>query len=165
MLTAVPDTPHRINRNILECKVSTIWRCSRTSHVLIETYWNVKYVKRLGTRDGKQVLIETYWNVKEDPPDHRRTGRHRINRNILECKGRINRNTIIIKQVLIETYWNVKLYSNGRTFIFFVVLIETYWNVKETTSRFRVRTGRVLIETYWNVKRDFTSEPWMPVSY
>ena len=55
--------------------------------VLIETYWNVKFISTGGTIDIDFVLIETYWNVKmiwvviitRHPPS--------INRNILECKA------------------------------------------------------------------------------
>ena len=82
----------------------------------------------------------------------------RINRNILECKGRstrknlylsfssINRNILECKgkpvlilslalAVLIETYWNVKLLLNIAALWYGLqVLIETYWNVKEGSA-------------------------------
>ena len=32
--------------------------------VLIETYWNVKFVKIVDKTADHMVLIETYWNVK-----------------------------------------------------------------------------------------------------
>mgnify|MGYP004472304687 FL=1 len=82
---------------------------SRTRRVLIETYWNVKKKQLYAPRGQLKVLIETYWNVKirlrPDPPDPR-SG---INRNILECKGRIRSSGSEVYEVLIETYWNVKI--------------------------------------------------------
>ena len=53
--------------------------------VLIETYWNVKFICPLLLFFPVIVLIETYWNVKfhNGAVFFRHTG---INRNILECK-------------------------------------------------------------------------------
>ena len=60
--------PERINRNILECKcVCPGCRMGSAGLVLIETYWNVK--------------LEDYREI--------RAMQCGINRNILECKGRI----------------------------------------------------------------------------
>ena len=55
----------------------------------------------------------------------------RINRNILECKGKEVMDNITQPIVLIETYWNVKDpgITKGRRQK--GVLIETYWNVKD----------------------------------
>ena len=55
-----------INRNILECKVSTISSTPPISFVLIETYWNVKSGKYTNAYFVGHVLIETYWNVKKE---------------------------------------------------------------------------------------------------
>ena len=66
---------YRINRNILECKENNIFVTFIFCHVLIETYWNVKVLSAGGS--GAQ------------------TG---INRNILECKVRIDWNAKIVKQ-------------------------------------------------------------------
>ena len=56
--------------------------------VLIETYWNVKFLPEPQSVASDCVLIETYWNVKVTTSRFRvMTGRC-INRNILECKGR-----------------------------------------------------------------------------
>ena len=54
----------------------------------------------------------------------------RINRNILECKGRCSRQMLVPVLVLIETYWNVKLCTAASLSFSDLVLIETYWNVK-----------------------------------
>ena len=56
--------PLRINRNILECKAVPDRECARSSEVLIETYWNVKFVIASIIGILPPVLIETYWNVK-----------------------------------------------------------------------------------------------------
>ena len=101
--------------------------------------------------------------------------KHRINRNIVECKentpievpiwiNSINRNIVECKDdphkiaryqcggVLIETLWNVKktvkLGSKGTS----VVLIETLWNVKQFDILTPIIVSPVLIETLWNVK-------------
>ena len=54
----------RINRNILECKYTILPGNYNLSHVLIETYWNVK--------PEAYIVHRTAMG---------------INRNILECKG------------------------------------------------------------------------------
>ena len=55
------------------------------------------------------VLIETSWNVKE-AYEHEYLGVPSINRNIVECKGGLQRLRILrTLSVLIETSWNVKL--------------------------------------------------------
>ena len=61
--------PLRINRNILECKAVPDRECARSSEVLIETYWNVKFVIASIIGILPPVLIETYWNVKEKKRD------------------------------------------------------------------------------------------------
>ena len=78
----------------------------------------------------------------------------RINRNILECKGRIIRNDQRQKNVLIETYWNVKYKYN-------VADSTEDWcinrNILECKGHqdlpLHIGAG-VLIETYWNVRDD-----------
>ena len=163
----------RINRNILECKELSIYNRNKITKVLIETYWNVKFVFVWLPSEVFFVLIETYWNVKTVSkncvPEH-----GRINRNILECKGEydghrhtwtysINRNILECKDfilfqkflkfvVLIETYWNVKFYSLMQSAPGCKVLIETYWNVKSVSPSRFCASEIVLIETYWNVK-------------
>ena len=42
-------------------------RYARSSAVLIETYWNVKYKYSYDGERTLTVLIETYWNVKANP--------------------------------------------------------------------------------------------------
>ena len=64
--------------------------------VLIETYWNVKNKPAAELARLPIVLIETYWNVKfSNSITH--DLHFRINRNILECKVRIDGNTEVIK--------------------------------------------------------------------
>ena len=61
-----------INRNIVECKESRsvqIFPCGF-------------------------VLIETLWNVKEEKVQETKTNRHRINRNIVECKAHFDYNVV-----------------------------------------------------------------------
>ena len=53
-----------------------------------------------------------------------------INRNILECKVKLQQASSKQKAVLIETYWNVKTEEVTETPEPEAVLIETYWNVK-----------------------------------
>ena len=99
----------------------------------------------------------------------------RINRNIVECKGRIkgnarvperciNRNIVECKvrfsnllcgknSVLIETLWNVKAYLE-KLLTQRLVLIETLWNVKYRSPDPEQDLDPVLIETLWNVKVD-----------
>ena len=76
-----------INRNILECKAVPDRECARSSEVLIETYWNVKFVIASIIGILPPVLIETYWNVKT-VSIAAKAAPARINRNILECKGK-----------------------------------------------------------------------------
>ena len=54
-----------INRNILECKVSSLVVMVGLKPVLIETYWNVKAIAIAVLVLPHPVLIETYWNVKQ----------------------------------------------------------------------------------------------------
>ena len=54
--------------------------------VLIETYWNVKQIILLKPVTGANVLIETYWNVKKKESMPADEDELSINRNILECK-------------------------------------------------------------------------------
>ena len=57
--------------------------------VLIETYWNVNVYFHSPLSFSDFVLIETYWNVKLEDYREIRAMQCGINRNILECKGRI----------------------------------------------------------------------------
>ena len=56
--------------------------------VLIETLWNVKIFQILRDPIYFVVLIETLWNVKISSGILPPPGDPRINRNIVECKGR-----------------------------------------------------------------------------
>ena len=56
------------------------------------------------------VLIETSWNVKMVSISTFFTFT-RINRNIVECKGKRKYVQLRFPDVLIETSWNVKRYS------------------------------------------------------
>ena len=78
-----------INRNILECKLVSKDIAIPALFVLIETYWNVKYHRSQKQGFTGHVLIETYWNVKLEDYREIRAMQCGINRNILECKGRI----------------------------------------------------------------------------
>ena len=80
--------------------------------------------------------------------------RNSINRNIMECKGRITMASCGYLAVLIETLWNVKTGAKGFKVSSDGVLIETLWNVKRISDITLISTGLVLIETLWNVKRD-----------
>ena len=60
----------------------------------------------------ERVLIETYWNVKFVPVSFLSVAHIRINRNILECKEVIENRFLKQRLVLIETYWNVKRTSH-----------------------------------------------------
>ena len=56
------------NRNIVECKANTHGNCLESStYVLIETLWNVKCDRMLYGVVRSPVLIETLWNVKTYP--------------------------------------------------------------------------------------------------
>ena len=56
--------------------------------VLIETSWNVKSDMTLRKAPELQVLIETSWNVKVEYINFLLSHHLRINRNIVECKGK-----------------------------------------------------------------------------
>ena len=80
----------RINRNIVECKLSILSKISQTSFELIETLWNVNVCLVVNLFFAVQELIETLWNVND------RTA-HTIRREPSE---------------LIETLWNVNVITN-----------------------------------------------------
>ena len=66
--------------------------------VLIETSWNVKAVALSFSLQEHIVLIETSWNVKTHLRKFKDDIRHRINRNIVECKvarSKINRSDML----------------------------------------------------------------------
>ena len=92
----------------MECKFHHSERDSLWAVVLIETYWNVNKIGALVIFRQSHVLIETYWNVKLEDYREIRAMQCGINRNILECKGRIRMVWPYGCLVLIETYWNVK---------------------------------------------------------
>ena len=102
--------------------IETLWNVNLTQRkalqrsfqsVLIETLWNVN---QLLSRDELQlllVLIETLWNVNQVLYRKQKDIRS-INRNIVECKFRINRNPLVLITVLIETLWNVNEHSDRK---------------------------------------------------
>ena len=53
------------------------------------------------------VLIETSWNVKKDC-HYEIASDLGINRNIVECKAKVQKLVLFNNSVLIETSWNVK---------------------------------------------------------
>ena len=55
-----------INRNIVECKDAKLIQYGAKTFVLIETLWNVKYIRKAVEVIQGFVLIETLWNVKCD---------------------------------------------------------------------------------------------------
>ena len=78
-----------INRNIVECKgCYQIGFCANFS-VLIETLWNVKSCRTASAVGKEKVLIETLWNVKEHIRLCFQSHVCCINRNIVECKVRM----------------------------------------------------------------------------
>ena len=97
------------------------------------------------------VLIETSWNVKMVSISTFFTFT-RINRNIVECKGKRKYVQLRFPDVLIETSWNVKRKYFPAIPYTAVVLIETSWNVKSSPRALLIRFFFVLIETSWNVK-------------
>ena len=98
------------------------------------------------------VLIETLWNVKMLKNLFILSEKYRINRNIVECKGKYLSSRLVVSFVLIETLWNVKLKVSLRTPVHTSVLIETLWNVKDDPTLDIYKEYIVLIETLWNVK-------------
>ena len=98
-----------------------------------------------------RVLIETLWNVNIKNVRFPPVQLLRINRNIVECKFRINRNPLVLITVLIETLWNVNKTQILLQELSALVLIETLWNVNFIAQTFIDTCGYVLIETLWNV--------------
>ena len=80
-----------INRNIVECKDHEAGTADRKAYVLIETLWNVKLQEIQMYAGHQKVLIETLWNVKWTKWECGFDSAYRINRNIVECKGRMTR--------------------------------------------------------------------------
>ena len=100
------------------------------------------------------VLIETLWNVKSLVKCCKTMLHHRINRNIVECKGATAVTIHAVNHlVLIETLWNVKHGTTHYMGVYEFVLIETLWNVKVKQSIIFNDSETVLIETLWNVKQ------------
>ena len=95
------------------------------------------------------VLIETSWNVKMVSISTFFTFT-RINRNIVECKGKRKYVQLRFPDVLIETSWNVKTGIYPLSLAVWWVLIETSWNVKWRTLHFRTspnpRINRNIVE-------------------
>ena len=85
--------------------------------VLIETYWNVKGIGKEYYDSHAKVLIETYWNVKSS---RLATGalKFSINRNILECKVRCgcvvgDRGTGINRNILeCKDFWSASQFAS-----------------------------------------------------
>ena len=76
---------HRINRNIVECKLFRIYTSVVLLIELIETLWNVNGYSRYPEAVRLLELIETLWNVNDELMDI--------------CLAQIRE--------LIETLWNV----------------------------------------------------------
>ena len=81
-----------INRNILECKVTSL-----------EPSFTLDF------RINRNILECKVYGICQELP-----GKQRINRNILECKDRSEAGRRKHNSVLIETYWNVKFRSYAR---------------------------------------------------
>ena len=81
------ETVLSINRNIVECKYTSVWHVSGNAVVLIETLWNVNYYHPFADPHCIIVLIETLWNVNLEPITF----------------------PVLSLFVLIETLWNVNL--------------------------------------------------------
>ena len=78
---------------------------------------------------------------------------HCINRNIVECKDRINVATGAGRRCINRNIVECKVLRKGGRRLIAVVLIETLWNVKFAVLPDSLQTvNQVLIETLWNVK-------------
>ena len=97
-----------INRNILECKAAQLKQIKKMYEVLIETYWNVKFVAVSIIVDDALGINRNILECKGISTRNKSSGKSCINRNILECKAGKNIRIHGEEQVLIETYWNVK---------------------------------------------------------
>ena len=135
----------------MECKARSVsFDCPEPISVLIETSWNVKKKLKTIMRICRRVLIETSWNVKLYTTFYI-VSIHRINRNIVECKGRNLLLWLRWKRVLIETSWNVKI--NGKTKAAITIRINrNIVECKEWYYKGHWSYEGVLIETSWNVK-------------
>ena len=51
------------NRNILECKCDRCFRYFIFKSEIIETYWNVNFVRIANLAGVETEIIETYWNI------------------------------------------------------------------------------------------------------
>ena len=77
----------------------------------------------------------------------------RINRNIVECKVRINRNPLVLITRINRNIVECKVGGwHNIAVLLICVLIETLWNVKEDKQADVKKALSVLIETLWNVK-------------
>ena len=79
---------NRINRNILECKVGIHRNAEIIEQSINRNILECKGVKSSNWLSSSHVLIETYWNVKEPERICIPEVAGSINRNILECKVR-----------------------------------------------------------------------------
>ena len=77
---------------------------------------------------------------------------HRINRNIVECKGRTGSNSRAGKGVLIETSWNVKVFLDIEDKCQENCINRNIVECKESFPEGDLIPISVLIETSWNVK-------------
>ena len=103
----------------------------KSVHDLIETYWDVKLVKKSSPNAflgfNRNILgckaYCTLWFLSTAS---------RFNRNILGCKD-ISRLLVdlTLRVDLIETYWDVKTDISVSDYLDFWDLIETYWDVKD----------------------------------
>ena len=76
----------RINRNIVECKVSRARSLSLSMSCINRNIVECKVQSLYIARKRPRVLIETLWNVKQDSGILLLRSVRRINRNIVECK-------------------------------------------------------------------------------
>ena len=145
------------------------------STVLIESDWNLKYVKRT-TVAGKTVGINRIrLEFKGYSEAEQMAAVISINRIRLEFKEVCKSNKDIHGKVLIESDWNLKVTATADGVIVVLVLIESDWNLKgqRRTDSCGCRTGinrirlefkgayldteqmwetLVLIESDWNLK-------------
>ena len=77
----------RINRNIVECKVTCLLTIRTRLFGINRNIVECKAFHTFTTVALYPVLIETLWNVKEVPKWAKQLQQKGINRNIVECKG------------------------------------------------------------------------------
>ena len=104
-------TYHRINRNIVECKLIFISNLGNDSDGINRNIVECKYRHYFSTVTRDAELIETLWNVNDISVIKLVTSR-RINRNIVECKSKYCSDSFCKQIELIETLWNVNKFTN-----------------------------------------------------